>query len=586
MPQLPPHKVEASKPGGGGLSLALWLALGLLPGLGLGAVAGRSFFAGPGHGAKGEAARNAVVTYGELDPGGEGEATSSTRGKRGSSLGAKPIQGGLYENLHAAAAGMTQDQRMEELKRMLAEDTRPDRQLYNYRNMQNNGIDRQLQYMALIQKEDLPLLKELLDNMPPNQMSGGAYTMRNGCATAWAMLDPQGLEEWVTSKMGKDRSGSSYYEANVLAGYWLSLDSETAWSKAASLDKSTGKLNEANSQWIQRLMGKFIKENAQLAYQRAQTLQNRGLRRVALTSVLSDMAKNDLAKAMEMAGQQESVMEANKLESSVLNSFANSTSRFQEAADHVIRHGSQYTRESTFSNMMYNWSRKDMEGMKKWMEENREAVADLQLEQRYGSYFTRSEDPETLIKKAQETEDEQSRRERLGSAYNALMERRPEEALSRLKSMDAKTAEIVAPRLLSRLSSYDPERAASLVSTLPEPAQANALGNIFSTWMNQNPEAASAWLDKQPAGAAKDRGIEHLVNDQSRNDPETAALWALQISMEDKQRNSLTSVIYQWGEKSPEAARDWVQSQNIPDKTRQELLQNLESRINAKAAKR
>lgn len=581
MPPLPPNSRKTSPAGGSGgwLGLGLWIAVGLAPGLALGVVAGRAFFPGDGVDGGGKNGRSGHSPgrgfgSGDADPG-------ATDGGRGSSLGAKPIQGSLFENLRAVARGMSQEQRMDELKRMMEEDGKSSRLSFFRRNLQSGGVDRQLQYLALVQKEDLPLIKEMLEGMTPNQMNNN-YSMRNSCATAWAMLDPQGLEDWVKDHIGKNRNGSYSYEAQTLASYWNSLDSSVAWEKVTEMDHAVSKADENNGYWIQRMMGKFVKENAQLAYQRAQTLENRSMRRTALTSVLTDMAKTDLAKAMEMAGQQDSVIEANKLEANVLSSYANSTSNYKEAGDYILQHGSEYARQNTLGSMFYNWARKDSEGMKAWIADNKSEVDSLQLEQRWGNYFDRNEDPDTTIARALESEDKNVRRNKLSNAYSTLMDQRPEEALSRLKSLDDETLEQVAPSVLSTLSQYDPERAVGLVSTLPEKVQTNAMSNVFSRWMYQNPEEASTWLDKQPASPVKDQAIEQLVNSQSSQDPESAVLWAMQVSSEEKQRSVLNNAIYQWGQTNPEAARSWLKGQNFAEKTRAELVERLESSIKSK----
>jgi hypothetical protein len=576
MPQPPPQKSAAS------LALWLWVALGALPGVAGGAWVGRAFFTNNAADAEETGgSTEAGGTYAPLAGGAEGDSANGRRGGSRSKLGdAKPIHGGLFKNLQSAAANLSQAQRLEELQRMLEFDTRPERRYTAGQNPQG-GVDRSLQYMALIQKEDLPHLQSMLDSMSPGRRDG-AWSMRTACANAWAMLDPAGLESWVFSKIDDGESQRFNVETNGIAGYWSTLDPNAAWAKAMELDGRLSNTND-NTGWLNRIMNRQVAENGQLAYQRAEALKNRSLRRSAIATCLSDLAKTDFDKAIQMADTRDNPREAVSLQSSVISSNARNSGKYQEMMEYVIRQQNDQLTNEAMGNLLHGWSQKDKDGMIAWFDAAKKNPSMTKLVEQWGGsgYFTRNTpNPEQAIEEALAMEAGEKRQGKLSEAYSSLMNQRPEEALKRLKALDEDTLKQVAPNMLSTLTQYDPERAAQLARTLPEEAQKNAVGNIVSQWMSYDSVAASTWLDSLPSGAVKDSGIQNLIGRLSYMDPEAAASWALAISTEDGQRQSLQNAMSYWGRNDPAGALSWLKTQTIPEKTREALTQQLESRLN------
>ena len=62
------------------------------------------------------------------------------------------------------------------------------------------------------------------------------------------------------------------------------------------------------------------------------------------------------------------------------------------------------------------------------------------------------------------------------------------------------------------------------------PAQISAVSTVTSSWLNDDPLAASQWISNLPGHSdARDAAVQQLINNQSRNDPDSAFIWAATI---------------------------------------------------------
>ncbi len=114
-----------------------------------------------------------------------------------------------------------------------------------------------------------------------------------------------------------------------------------------------------------------------------------------------------------------------------------------------------------------------------------------------------------------------------------------------------------------------------LVEALPDSSsKASAVGSIMSSWMDQSPEAASAWLVKQPVGAARDQGSLVLALKLIQTEPESAMEWAATVQSPEKRSEGTNGLVEAWLNKDPKAARAWVQqSTRLSETDRARLLE-------------
>ena len=106
--------------------------------------------------------------------------------------------------------------------------------------------------------------------------------------------------------------------------------------------------------------------------------------------------------------------------------------------------------------------------------------------------------------------------------------------------------------------------AAEWVASQPDgKGKVDATGEIVGQWMRTDAESASGWLNEQPEGDAKDRGIAALLRDRSvREDPEAAVAWADSISDSEMRSEQVESSARNWLSKDRASALEYLESTN------------------------
>jgi len=103
--------------------------------------------------------------------------------------------------------------------------------------------------------------------------------------------------------------------------------------------------------------------------------------------------------------------------------------------------------------------------------------------------------------------------------------------------------------------------AAEWVASQPDgKGKVDATGEIVGQWMRTDAESASGWLNEQPEGDAKDRGIASLLRDRSvREDPEAAVAWADSISDSEMRSEQVESSARNWLSKDRASALEYLE---------------------------
>lgn len=70
-------------------------------------------------------------------------------------------------------------------------------------------------------------------------------------------------------------------------------------------------------------------------------------------------------------------------------------------------------------------------------------------------------------------------------------------------------------------------------------------------------DAATNWVQRLPAGAAREGAETEIASEWARDDPAAAASWAANLPGEDG-RDAVTTVVELWARKNTEAAFDWM----------------------------
>lgn len=121
----------------------------------------------------------------------------------------------------------------------------------------------------------------------------------------------------------------------------------------------------------------------------------------------------------------------------------------------------------------------------------------------------------------------------------------------------------------------DPAAALSLAQRL-HLDQSGLQENIVQQWVTTDPSSALVWVDKQPAGQAREALMMRVAFVLSKNDPTDAATLVLdQIPPGPEQNEAVMAVLHQWALRNMVGAAHWVQSFQ-PGPLRERALNELE----------
>lgn len=207
-------------------------------------------------------------------------------------------------------------------------------------------------------------------------------------------------------------------------------------------------------------------------------------------------------------------------------------------------------------------------------------------------------DPETALQAANALPNSAERRHVLAALAENLAARDPSAALSIMSGLGWKTAGTAAGWIYSNGDGtvekghlepdmHAPEPASNPLSVLARTAPQETLEalktapeaaphafNLMYSWAGSQPEAASAWLARQPAGDFRDHAIKGLVGTLTHSrlapDYDAALQWAAAASP-GARTQMMIQPLQQWRQKEPEAARAAFEALSLTETERQQL---------------
>jgi hypothetical protein len=90
----------------------------------------------------------------------------------------------------------------------------------------------------------------------------------------------------------------------------------------------------------------------------------------------------------------------------------------------------------------------------------------------------------------------------------------------------------IMTNLVGSLANMNPAQAAGMLSQFPTgTAQDNATSTVAATWIRQDPQAFTVWLNAQPPGDVRDTAIAQLASSsQATKDPAGVMAWVNTVS--------------------------------------------------------
>jgi hypothetical protein len=154
-----------------------------------------------------------------------------------------------------------------------------------------------------------------------------------------------------------------------------------------------------------------------------------------------------------------------------------------------------------------------------------------------------------------------------GPAQNQAMETalaqlanvNPQAALDAAGQLTGGTKDNAQTNIFDTWSAGQPaEAAAALMNTNDTYFNGTTLNTVTATvarnWLNQDPQAATQWINTLPPGAPRDNAVEQIVSTVGPSDPASAFAWALSIGSQSARNTQVVNLATQWSNQNPTAA--------------------------------
>ena len=128
----------------------------------------------------------------------------------------------------------------------------------------------------------------------------------------------------------------------------------------------------------------------------------------------------------------------------------------------------------------------------------------------------------------------------------------------------------VLPGIVSQWASRTPEQAAAFAQA--QDSQGDLVSAVAQQWMPYSPDQAGRWVDKLPAGDARDAGLSSIGQIVANEDPAAAVLWISRMTSAPRREQELQYICSQWTQIDPIAAKAWIGGSNLSADTKSLLL--------------
>lgn len=305
--------------------------------------------------------------------------------------------------------------------------------------------------------------------------------------SGWGSEDPTAAMEWLESRSpGRDRSGMGreLLQALGLSDPHLGLE---------NIDRLLDIGVEYERQPAQFLFRKWMAQDPGLALAWAEESEDAD---VFLAVAVQELARTDLERAVRLYGQLE--------------------------ADAYGR---------TASTIVSAWLAKDPEAAGAWARGIEDAELRTRAMLEIADYWV-ERDPDTAIQWGMALDQERLASETFKGRTASFLEKLERTQPGRLFDEPVlgnllRNQEVlrISP-LFSLFSESDPEAAAALLATMPDPEDRGMIGVIVANWARDDPAAAAGWIEALPEGDARLFASEQLVRAWADIDAASAESWA------------------------------------------------------------
>ncbi len=367
------------------------------------------------------------------------------------------------------------------------------------------------------------------------------------------LLSPSQLREVIDQLL--DQPGEKY-KFSLLAQEYAKVNPEQAIDWYTSLEPQKRRFFSSG------IAAGLAEKDTQVALQWTSSLSNNEDQGMALTAVLTNMAVEDPARALQTLNQySDSQGLSSRLDGVIRKIFSQwSQVDVNAAAAAAMNNQQPQLRQAAIGAVASTWASKDPQAAASWIvgiENSAERANALNAL----ATSLRNLEPHQALAVIDLMPPGNWRNNAINNIANNWAVSNPQEALTWTSTLEnISLRKDATHRVLNQIARHDGQQAMQMLASLDLVETDNIQNSIFSNWMRTDSAAAMTWLQSQPAGSRKDDMLYSAVHTLSQQGVQSALGWAAEFSNPQKRVNYLTNLASQWINTDPSATMAWFQS--------------------------
>jgi len=378
----------------------------------------------------------------------------------------------------------------------------------------------------------------------------------NAITHAITETDPAAAWKFATEDTS-DSKDTNYYS---IISRWAQIDPEAALEAASTLEDKRNR-----EQLLSTAFATWAYADYEAAFQHVMDLSDPVVLASGI-SALADIPGTNSAALFDALLDRVPVGEQfNRIVDSLIRQWTSDNPREVAAAlgqlppgqtlsDAIVQFASQWYEEADDKNEPLQWALAMPSG------ETRSNALERIFDEWAGK------DPIAAMTAAMKLPDEESKDDIVNSIASIWGNKDPQAVIKWASQLpEGEQRKEIIEGALGTVAGNDPRKAIEMLNSLGLSGDADATGRIVSRWVDNDVDAASAWIKALPDGEARNNSLKTVADHFAGDDPETAIEWAQIITDSESRTSALKSVARTWRRHDTEAALAWVASSNLPE---------------------
>ena len=345
-------------------------------------------------------------------------------------------------------------------------------------------------------------------------------------------------------------SRRGYEPRTALLRRWVSLAPERALSAILARSRFYGRETE-----LERAISAIASEDAELAIKLARGLPTDSDKKRALGTIAASIASQDPERAFELLSQ--SGTRTPRAFSKVFQAWMEKdpTAAMEAVKKVEERQGSQEALGAV-ADFLVRLSPEKAWAYALTLNGNSQLIVNNQI---FSQLALDNPQQATLfIAQMPKGRNRDSAIVRLASAW---MDDNPRESRMWIKTLPKNEQGKALEQSLSNIAPEEIEETMRLVESLkPSPQNTNLYGTLAGRWAESDPEAVQVWLQRLPAGSARESAQKGILSTLSHSDPVKAMDFIESLEITAQNRSEISNVAASMALEEPEATFAWLDS--------------------------